>query len=77
VERSACCSPKPTRAPGSASPRWQLRPVRQRRIECESCWDGEKLVPRRGLAYFMVGMLNSAPSLMPDGQRWVTVLTFV
>ena len=27
--------------------------------------------------YFMVGMTNSAPSLMPDGQRWVTVLTLV
>jgi hypothetical protein len=31
----------------------------------------------KGLAYFMVGMVNSAPSLMPDGHRWVTVLTFV
>ena len=27
--------------------------------------------------YCMVGMLNSAPSLMPDGHREVTVLTFV
>jgi hypothetical protein len=25
----------------------------------------------------MVGMTNSAPSLMPDGQRAVTVLVFV
>ena len=27
--------------------------------------------------YFIVGMKNSAPSLMPDGHRWVTVLTLV
>jgi hypothetical protein len=26
---------------------------------------------------FIVGMTNSAPSLMPDGQREVTVLVFV
>ena len=28
-------------------------------------------------AYFIVGMTNSAPSLMPDGHREVTVLTLV
>jgi len=27
--------------------------------------------------YFMVGMTNSAPSLVPDGQRAVTVLVLV
>ena len=27
--------------------------------------------------HFIVGMTNSAPSLMPDGQRDVTVLVFV
>ena len=27
--------------------------------------------------YFIVGMTNSAPSLMPDGQRCVTVLVLV
>jgi hypothetical protein len=27
--------------------------------------------------YFIVGITNSAPSLMPDGQRSVTVLTLV
>ena len=27
--------------------------------------------------YFIVGMTNSAPSLMPDGHRCVTVLTLV
>jgi hypothetical protein len=31
----------------------------------------------RHQGYFIVGMLNSAPSLMPDGQRSVTVLTLV
>jgi hypothetical protein len=36
-----------------------------------------RLHDEEGPAYFMVGMLNSAPSLMPDGHRWVTVLTFV
>jgi cytochrome P450 len=29
------------------------------------------------IAYFIVGMTNSAPSLMPDGHRDVTVLTLV
>jgi hypothetical protein len=28
-------------------------------------------------AYFIVGMTNSAPDLMPDGQREVIVLVFV
>jgi hypothetical protein len=28
-------------------------------------------------SYFIVGMENSAPSLMPDGQRDVTVLVLV
>ena len=31
----------------------------------------------RHQGYFIVGMLNSAPSLMPEGQRSVTVLTLV
>lgn len=40
-------------------------------------------VPRRpptvrlSVHYFMVGMTNSVPSLMPDGQRAVTVFVFV
>jgi hypothetical protein len=29
------------------------------------------------VAYFMVGMTNSAPCLIPDGQRAVTVLVLV
>jgi hypothetical protein len=29
------------------------------------------------LPYFMVGMTNSAPCLIPDGQRAVTVLVLV
>ena len=31
----------------------------------------------RLFAYFIVGMTNSAPSLMPEGQRAVTVLVLV
>src|ERR1700730_10540136 len=46
-------------------------------LECESCWDAAKVVARQGIPYFIVGMTNSAPSLMPDGQREVTVLTLV
>ena len=34
-------------------------------------------VPVAGGRYFIVGMTNSAPSLMPDGQRLVTVLVRV
>lgn len=44
-------------------------------LECEICCNGMKVVACQG--YFMVGMLNSAPSLMPDGHRWVMVLVFV
>ena len=38
-------------------------------IECHEC--------HYGPLYFIVGMTNSAPSLMPDGQRSVTVFTLV
>jgi hypothetical protein len=48
-----------------------VRISRFRRRAVDRCLDDQ------GPAYFMVGMLNSAPFLMPDGHRWVTVLTFV
>jgi hypothetical protein len=32
---------------------------------------------KAALPYFMVGMTNSAPSLVPEGQRAVTVLVLV
>jgi hypothetical protein len=32
---------------------------------------------RVDVGYFMVGIENSAPSLVPEGQRDVTVLVFV
>lgn len=46
-----------------------------------ACGRDRRLAPGRTGAdretYFMMGMENSAPSLMPEGQRWVTVLTLV
>ena len=38
---------------------------------------GERLLRCGDETYFIVGMMNSAPSRTPEGQREVTVLIFV
>ena len=38
---------------------------------------GHVMLPRCRRGHFMVGMMNSAPSLVPEGQRAVTVLVLV
>jgi hypothetical protein len=39
--------------------------------------EGEDAQSKKPSGQFIVGMTNSAPSLMPDGQREVTVLVLV
>jgi len=50
----------------------QLQTLRQRNSRATLTGKGADAVPQR-----MVGMTNSAPSLVPDGQRAVTVLVLV
>ena len=54
---------------GNISPRVSTPPHTAARV-----WAAAASISR---AHFIVGMTNSAPSLMPEGQREVTVLVLV
>src|SRR5690606_15056697 len=68
AENAADAGPEPARRAGADAPRKKKRAPRRAPVRRGPRWAG---------GYFIVGMTNSAPSLIPLGQREVTVLVLV
>src|SRR4051812_38159403 len=75
IAAAGCVTSGAVLDPGKLNPVAQPASAGSARIRADARRAGRMSCMRSG--YFIVGMTNSAPSLVPDGQRAVTVLVLV